>query len=272
MKSGAGEHERDREPERVDGEQRRALRATVSDEPASTRIAASTGPMHGAAHTANAPPSSTREPRPRAPCDEPGADEPLGPRQEAHEREPEHDEHEARDLLEQELVAEEAAADAAPRRRRAATKTAVKPRTNGMLAMTTRRAVPGSPSRSALDRRDGREVAGHERQHARREERDEARRANATGIDSLGRSLRRTACELRRRRAARARGSRRSRRLAVVVAARRADGSTPTRRSPTPSAPATSSAERQQPGEQVEAALRRLGEHARPELVDERRP
>ena len=105
--------------------------------------------MHGAAQTANAPPSRTREPRRRAPCDEPGADEPLGPRQQAHEREPEDDEDEAGDLLEQELVAE----DAAPTQRGAGAEEheddREAERRTGCSASTTRRATPGSPSRSA---------------------------------------------------------------------------------------------------------------------------
>ena len=67
--------------------------------------------MHGAAQTANAPPSSTREPRPPRFLQEAGADEPLGPRKQAHEREPEYHQDEAGDALEQELVAEDAAAD-----------------------------------------------------------------------------------------------------------------------------------------------------------------
>ena len=86
-------------------------------------MAASTGPMHGAAQTANAPPRRTREPRPLASLQQPGADESLGPRQKTHEREPEHDEDEARDPLEEELVAEDRARRRAPHRRRAGRRT-----------------------------------------------------------------------------------------------------------------------------------------------------
>ena len=48
-------------------------RATVPLPDASTRIDASTVPMHGAAQTANAPPSSAFDPRRRACCSSPGA-------------------------------------------------------------------------------------------------------------------------------------------------------------------------------------------------------
>ena len=64
--------------------------------------------MHGAAQTANAPPRRTREPRERAPWTSPAPTSRSGHGQEPHERQAEHDEHEARDLLEQELVAEQA--------------------------------------------------------------------------------------------------------------------------------------------------------------------
>ena len=43
-----------------------------------------------------------------------------------------------------------------------------------MLETTTRRVVPRSPSRPGLDARERREVAGHEREHARRDDRREA--------------------------------------------------------------------------------------------------
>ena len=67
--------------------------------------------MHGAAQIGErAAEEEPRAARPRA-LDEAGADEPLGPRQQPHEGETEDDEHEARDLLEQELVAEEAVAE-----------------------------------------------------------------------------------------------------------------------------------------------------------------
>ena len=54
------------------------------------------------------------------------------------------------------------------------TKTETSPATKGRLETTTRRAAPGSQA-LRLDRRDGREVAGHQREHAGGEERDEAR-------------------------------------------------------------------------------------------------
>ena len=84
------------------------------------------------------------------------------------------------------------------------TKNAVKPATNGMLAATTRRAVPGSPSRSASTAEIAERYAGNEREHARREERDHAREerdGNRRPAHVSGRSAR-----ARRRRGARAAG------------------------------------------------------------------
>ena len=92
-----GDDERCAEPERVRGQQHRAFE-TVPVSLASTRTAASTVPMHGAAQTANAPPSSAPEPRRRAPGQQPGRDHALRHRQQPDEREPDHDEHEAGDL------------------------------------------------------------------------------------------------------------------------------------------------------------------------------
>ena len=54
--------------------------------------------MHGAAQTANAPPSSAPEPRRRAPVSRPGATIRSGTGSSADEREAEHDQHEAGDL------------------------------------------------------------------------------------------------------------------------------------------------------------------------------
>ena len=55
--------------------------------------------MHGAAQTANAAPSSALEPLASRPLRAARRDDLLRQRQQAHEREPEHDEHEAGDLV-----------------------------------------------------------------------------------------------------------------------------------------------------------------------------
>ena len=85
------------EPERVGDEQDDAARDRSRSD-ARTRIEASTVPMHGAAQTAKAPPSSAFEPRRRACCRSPGATARSGHGSSAHEREPEDDQHEAGDL------------------------------------------------------------------------------------------------------------------------------------------------------------------------------
>ena len=143
-----GEDERDREPERVAGEQERSLQRGVggAGEHEDRR-------QHGAdarrrADRERAAEQHARAAAPRA-LHEPGTDEPLGPRQQAHEREPEDDEDEPCDPLEQELVAGRGPLRCSWAPTPSATKTAVKPSTNGMLASTTRRAEPRSPSRSA---------------------------------------------------------------------------------------------------------------------------
>ena len=130
--------------------------------------------MHGAAQTANAPPRSAPEPRRRAPASRPGRQHALRHGQEADEREPEHDEDEARDLRRRALPRGRCPTAAAPAPR--TTKTTVKPKMNGMLETTTRRAVAALAEPAGLDARDRREVAGDERQHARHDDRDEAGR------------------------------------------------------------------------------------------------
>ena len=60
--------------------------------------------MHGAAQIAKAPPSKKPDPRRRAPWTSPAPSSRFGPREQAHEDEPEDDQDEARDLLEEELV------------------------------------------------------------------------------------------------------------------------------------------------------------------------
>ena len=179
---------------------------------------------------------------------------------------PKHDEHEAGDLLEQELVAEER------RRRRAAAPTPSSDEDGGEPEheRDARDARPAGPARLAepvgLDRRDRRQVAGHERQDARREEREEAgeqrdRQLVAAAAQPL------EARRARRRRRRSSSGS--SGGSCAVVARRRARRLQRPGERPDDDRADGEAAERQQPGEQVEALLRRLGEHAGPELIDE---
>ena len=77
--------------------------------------------MHGAAHTANAPPSSALEPAPPRALQQARRDRALRPRQQPDEREAEHDQHEAGDLDLRPLVdraADRGRAGAEQRRRR----------------------------------------------------------------------------------------------------------------------------------------------------------
>src|SRR5579862_560470 len=118
-------------------------RAIVPLELASTRIDASTVPMHGAAHTAKAPPSSSDEPPCRARCSMPGAtarsgqgSSPAKARPITTSAKP------AISVCVPFVTTLAIAAAAAPR----TTKTVVKPAMNGTLAATTRRPVPRSPS------------------------------------------------------------------------------------------------------------------------------
>ena len=128
--------------------------------------------MHGAAQTAKAPPSSRPSRAPRARCSSPGATARSGHGSSPDEREPEHDEHEAGDLESASAWSTTLADRRAPRRR-AATKTTVKPTMNGRLASTIRRADAALAEPRHLDRRHRREVARDERQYARRDHRDE---------------------------------------------------------------------------------------------------
>ena len=170
MKSAAGEHERDGEPERVDGEERGALehrvrRAREHEDRGEHRADARRGADGERAAEQHARPAPPRF------LHETGSDEALGPRQEAHEREPEHHQDEARDPLEQELIAEDPSAD----QRRADSEQHEERRE----ADDERHAARDDPARGprlsepiGVDGRDRREVRGDERQHARREERD----------------------------------------------------------------------------------------------------
>ena len=109
---------------------------------------ASTGPMHGAAHTAKAPPSRSLEPRLRAPCTSPAptslsghGSSPMKASPNTTRTKPEI--FSSRNWSRKSEPPTSAAATPS------ATNTAVKPSTNGTLAATTRRAVPGWPRRSA---------------------------------------------------------------------------------------------------------------------------
>ena len=136
------------------------------------------------------------------------------------------------------------------------TKTATSPATNGRLAThhPPRRAGLAEPV--GLDRRDRREVAGHERQHAGGEERDEA----GAERDDHGRAAhasKRASSASSRRSSSGSSGS-----------PRRAGGASPRRRlqrqarTPHGDRADREPGERQQPGEPVEALPRRHGQHA----------
>ena len=104
--------------------------------------------MHGAAQIANAPPSSTREPRLRAPCTSPAPTSRSGHGSRPMKANPKTTRTKPATRWSRNwLLRNPAPMSWAPMP--SATKTAVKPSTNGMLASTTRRADPRSPSRSA---------------------------------------------------------------------------------------------------------------------------
>ena len=181
--------------------------------------------------------------------------------------EPDDDEHEAGDLLQQELVAEERAADdrSADTERHEDGREAEDERDAGDDDATRRARLAEAVG---LDGGDRRQVAGHERQHAGREKGDEPGRRAPGAAPS--RSLLEPG-ELFVD--APARGLRVERLVGIGVAlpapARRlhAHASAPSATAPTASAASGSS-----PGEQVEPVLRRLGEDAGPELLDELLP
>ena len=113
---------------------------------ASVRIDASTTPTQGAAQTANAPPSSTLEPRRRAPATRPGAksrsgqgNNPMNVSPSTTSTRP------ASSVWRSKGSTPPIAAAPAPR----ITKTTVKPAMNGRLPSATLRAAPGLPRRSA---------------------------------------------------------------------------------------------------------------------------
>ena len=222
--------------------------------------------MHGAAQIANAPPSRTREPRLRAPWTSPAPTSRSG-----HGRRP---------------------MNASPKTTR--TNPAIRSSRNWswknsapmQLGADSERDEdereaeherdarehhpPGRPPVAeaiGLDGGDGGEVAGHERQHAGREERHEPGDERDDGIGGphalsprSGRAPRPAAAR------ARDRGRHpavRPHRLASCSRSARAHRRRPHR-------PRRGS-ERKQPGEKVEAPLRRLGEDGGTELIDELR-
>ena len=228
--------------------------------------------MHGAAQTANAAPSSALEPLRRAPPTSSGATIRFGSgsrpmnaspttisrkpaicllrrlaehRRDARRGGAEHDEDDG------EAGDEREAADEDPARR------------------------PRLAQPAGLDRRDRRQVAGHERQHARRHDREEAREERdrdarehaGLGLEA-GELLVEPPFELGVERTAPV-GHRVGRRLDGRTARARP---APDRDAERRAAPTRQPDERQHPGEQVEAALRRRGEHALAELVDELPP
>ena len=262
------------------GERRRRRRARASRraggrrrattpplELASTRIEASTVPMQGAAQTAKAPPRSSRRAAAAgaagaAPARARARARAAGRRTRGRSRSATKPA-----ICVWVVSATTLAIAAAPAP--STTKTTVKPAMNGMLAITIRRAAPALAEPVDLDRRDGREVAGDERQHAGRddreqpgEERDRQLLDHRSGVEAgellvdpqleAGASARPAGCRAPRRR-------RRRRGFATRLSAPMptADGADADRR------------EREQPGEQVEAVRRRDGEHLRAELGDE---
>src|SRR3990170_4021867 len=225
-------------------------------------MAARTGPMHGAAHTAKAPPRRTREPRLRAPRTSPAPRSRSG-----HGRSPMN----ASPKMTRTKPATFSSRNWSAKRRPptsaaptpSSTKNAVKPSTNGKLARTTRRAVPGCPSRSAstadtADRYPG--TSG--RTHGARNETMPA--TNATGIAvqlisvvEAGELFVDEPLELR---VERRRLTFRRRAAAAPRPDEQAEGYPAPQKRP----------EREEPREEAEAALGRGREHPCAELADER--
>ena len=128
------------------------------------------GPTQGAAQTANAAPRNT-EPAAASGVDEPGRKHALRNRQEAQEGEPEHDHDQSRDLC------------SAVRRQKAPERGGAGPERHEHDCEADEEGdarhedSPGDPRLAEtvrLDGGDGGEVAGNERQHAWRDDRDEA--------------------------------------------------------------------------------------------------
>src|SRR5437667_9151169 len=123
-------------------------RATVVVDPARTRIVPSTGPIHGAAHTSKAAPSSAPEPRRLAPPTRPGATRRSGNGSRPTTASPKTTTTKPATACTH-VEFSETALPTRPAPAPSATKSTVKPATNGRLARETRLVVPASPSRPA---------------------------------------------------------------------------------------------------------------------------
>src|SRR4029079_16096280 len=123
-------------------------RATVVVDPARTRIVPSTGPIHGAAQTAKAAPSSAPEPRRLAPPPRPGATRVWGNGSRPTNASPKTTTTKPATACTR-VEFSETALPTSPAPAPSATKSTVNPATNGRLARKTRLVVPGSPSRPA---------------------------------------------------------------------------------------------------------------------------
>ena len=207
--------------------------------------------MQGAAHTANAPPSSRPEPRRRAPVSSPGATmrsgtgtKPRNARPSTTRTKP------ATSVCVWAATEPPTAAAPAPR----TTKTTVKPRMNGRLAMRTRRADPALAESSGFDARQCGEVAGDERQHTRGDHRREAREKGDR--------------EPRTHQSRRVSNSSSRRSVSGSSASGGSAGGVVLRPGPAPDAECEheraerDAAEREPPREQVETLVRRCGEDA----------
>ena len=224
--------------------------------------------MQGAAQMAKAPPSRKPEPRRRASWTSPAPSEPLRPGQQPHEREAEHDQDEAGDLLHQELVLREREPDRGG--------TGAEKDEDGHEPADERQARADDAARRArlaqplgLDGRDRGEVARDERaartgrgtrRNRRRTRRRPTFRSRPTLMARSGRARRRAAARARDR-AARATSAGSLAAAGVAPAPGEHADDDHAEREP---------GERQQPRDQLEALPRRLGEHGRAELVDER--
>src|SRR5204862_3792906 len=154
-------------------------RCTVDVEPARTRIAPSTGPMHGAAQTAKAAPSSAPDPRLRASPTRPGATSRSGNGSSPMKASPKTTTMKPATACTR-VEFSETESPTRPAPAPSATNSAVNPATNGRLPINTRRVVPGSPSRPASTAETAERYPGTSgRTHGATNERSPAR--NATG-------------------------------------------------------------------------------------------
>ena len=223
--------------------------------------------MHGAAQTAKAPPSSARRAAPpRARRAAPGANDPLRHRQQPDEREPDDDEHEARRRRSARSRDSTLPIAAAPAPSSDEHDGEAEDERHARDRHPPRRA-PLRPSRPRLDARDRREIAGDERQHARRHDRREAgdeRDGEAAPTSRTARALRRAAARL----SGSSRPAVSGRRLPVAVALR-LQRQTPSASS---AAPAMTPPIGQPPREQVEALAAAARRGSRPEVARRARP